>query len=469
MATPVVMPKLGNSVESSIIVGWKKRPGDVVSAGETLLEVETDKATVDVEAPASGTLLAVYFNAGDDVPVMTTIAAIGQPGESTADVAPGGTSEGLNREDAEDAKGVAVGTPFMASAAPVSAPAAVSSGTTHRSSPTRGGGAPISPRARHLAEDKGVSLAGIAGTGPGGRIIERDIVAALAQQPKLTPVAERMVAQGAFAVPEGAAGKKITTRDLIPSAGLAPMPMMSASAAPAPSATQSEAQVIPLKGVRKVIATRMLASLQTTAQLTLNAYADARAIRALRARLKASDERLGLRGITINDFVLYAVARTLPAFPDMNTHLKDDALYQYSYVHLGFAVDTPKGLMVPVVKNAHTMSLRTLSAEAARLAKAAQEGSIKPDELDGGTFTISNLGGFGIDTFTPVLNPPQVGILGVGGIALRAVEVGDEIQHIPHIALSLTIDHRAVDGAPGARFLQAVARALNDIDVLMAI
>jgi pyruvate dehydrogenase E2 component (dihydrolipoamide acetyltransferase) len=335
-----------------------------------------------------------------------------------------------------------------------------------------GDDAPISPRARHLAEDKGIPVAGIAGTGLGGRIIERDIVAALAQQPRLTPVAERMVSQGAFAVPEGVAGKKITTRDLVPAASSEPMPVISAAvgvSSVTPQPTSDEAQVIPLKGVRKVIATRMLASLQTTAQLTLNAYADARALRDLRSRLKASDERLGLRGITINDLVLYAVARTLPAFPDMNTHLKDDALYQFPYVNLGFAVDTPKGLMVPVVKNAQILSLRALSMESARLAKAAQGGAIKPDELDGGTFTVSNLGGFGIDTFTPVLNPPQVGILGVGGIALRAVEVGDAIEHIPHIALSLTIDHRAVDGAPGARFLQAVGRALADIDVLMAI
>ncbi len=466
MATPVVMPKLGNSVESSIIVGWKKRPGDVVTAGETLLEVETDKATVDVEAPASGTLLAIYFNAGADVPVMTAIAAIGQPGESTADIAPGGAPDGeINRKDAADAKKEPTGT---TSASIASEPASLPAGAEHGSPPT-GDTAPISPRARHLAEDKGVSVAGIAGTGPGGRIIERDIVAALAQQPKLTPVAERMVAQGAFALPEGAAGKKITTRDLVPAAA-ADVPATSAPASTVMTQqTQGEIQVFPLKGVRKVIATRMLASLQTTAQLTLNAYADARALRTLRARLKASDERLGLRGVTINDLILFAVARTLLAFPEMNTHLKDDALHQFPYVNLGFAVDTPKGLMVPVVKNAHTHSLRALSAESVRLAKSAQDGTIKPDDLDGGTFTVTNLGGLGIDTFTPVLNPPQVGILGVGGIALRAIEVGDDIQHIPHIALSLTIDHRAVDGAPGARFLQAVARALADVDVLMAI
>mgnify|MGYP005836787581 CR=1 FL=1 len=446
MATPVVMPKLGNSVESSIIVGWKKRVGEAVNVGETLLEVETDKATVDVEAPTSGTLLAVFFDAGADVPVMTTIAAIGQPGEDVSDIAPSGT----------------VTAPATTQSAQASeqrtAPETAAPSSAHASSSAAVGA--VSPRARSLAAEKGVALGGIAGTGPGGRIIERDIHAALLRQPKLTPVAERMVAQGGFIVPESAPGRKITTRDLMPTS----QPQTAERAAP-----QGDVQIFPLKGVRKVIATRMLASLQTTAQLTMNAYADARALRALRARLKASQQSLALNAVTINDLVMFAVARTLPGFPAVNTHLRDDALHQFSSVHLGFAVDTPKGLIVPVIHNAHLLSLRDLSSEAARLARAAQEGSIKPDELEGGTFTVSNLGGFGVDTFTPVLNPPQVGILGVGGIALRAVEAGDDIAHIPHIALSLTIDHRAVDGAPGARFLQALASALANIDVLLAI
>jgi pyruvate dehydrogenase E2 component (dihydrolipoamide acetyltransferase) len=459
------MPKLGNSVESSIIVNWRKQIGDAVKEGEALLEVETDKATVEVESQFSGTLLAIFYPAGEDVPVMMPIAAIGQPGEDYSALMPGG-----------------VGTPYGASATPAPSTLIESNGVSERTpfmasipdTPVITDQS-ISPRARNLAARKGVSLAGVVGSGPGGRIIERDVQAALARQPKLTPVAERMVAQGGFAIPEGIdPGKKVTTRDLVPSSvGAQSVGTQSVGAqyiAPLHDAPpqRTDVTIIPMKGVRRTIATRMLASLQTTAQLTLNAYADARALKALRERLKTSDDALGLRGVTINDLILYATARALMRFPDLNAHLKDDAIHQYPAVHVGFAVDTPRGLIVPVIRNAHARTLRDLSAEAVRLAKACQDGSVKPDDLDGGTFTVSNLGGLGIDTFTPVLNPPQVAILGVGGIALRSVEVDDEVKFIPHIALSLTIDHRAVDGAPGARFLQAVGRNLASVDVLLA-
>jgi pyruvate dehydrogenase E2 component (dihydrolipoamide acetyltransferase) len=220
--------------------------------------------------------------------------------------------------------------------------------------------------------------------------------------------------------------------------------------------------------VRKVIAERMLQSLQTTAQLTLNASADARALQVLRKRLKESPEAMGLRGITINDLVLFAVARTLPAFPGLNALFTGAEIHQYRSVNLGIAVDTPKGLMVPVVRGADALSLRQLSAEAKRLATACQAGKIMPDELAGGTFTVTNLGAFGVESFTPVLNPPQVGILGVSGIQLKPVEVGDKVKFVPHLGLSLTINHQVVDGAPAARFLQALGQAIAAIDLLLA-
>ena len=222
-----------------------------------------------------------------------------------------------------------------------------------------------------------------------------------------------------------------------------------------------------VKGVRKVIAERMLQSLQTTAQLTLNASADARALQALRKRLKESPDALGLRGITINDLMLFAVARTLPAFPSLNALFTGAEIHQYHSVHLGVAVDTPKGLMVPVARDADSLTLRQLSAEAKRLATACVESKIMPDELTGGTFTVTNLGAFGVESFTPVLNPPQVGILGVAGIQLKPVDVGGSVQFVPHIGLSLTINHQVVDGAPAARFLQALGQAIASIDLLL--
>jgi pyruvate dehydrogenase E2 component (dihydrolipoamide acetyltransferase) len=467
MPTQVVMPKLGNSVESSIIVAWKKQIGDPVTAGETLLEVETDKATVDVEAPASGTLLAIFHAVGDDVPVMTPIAAIGAAGEVVV-------------EERNEAKGMRHEDSFLASEVNLQNPEDVKSKDSEPT--TTNSFLKISPRARKLAAQRGAALAGIVGSGPGGRVIERDVIAALARQPKLTPVAERMVAQGDFAIPDTTAGKRITTRDLIPSkpvpgeynppdtddvgTGRALSVIEEDRARRVPT---SDVSIYPLKGIRKTIATRMFASLQSTAQLTMNAFADARALRGYRERLKHSDDALGLRRVTINDLVMYAVGRTLAAFPAVNAHLKDDAIHQFGAVNLGFAVDTPRGLIVPVIHDAAALSLRALSSEAARLAAACSDGTIKPHELDGGTFTVSNLGGLGIETFTPVLNAPQVAILGVGNIALKPVEVGETVQFIPHIGLSLTIDHRAIDGAPGARFLQALAKNIGSIDVLVAV
>jgi pyruvate dehydrogenase E2 component (dihydrolipoamide acetyltransferase) len=251
-------------------------------------------------------------------------------------------------------------------------------------------------------------------------------------------------------------------RDLQP---VAPPP---AGSHPTP-ASPDDITMIPVKGTRKIIAARMLESLTTTAQLTLNASADARALQAYRKRLKESDEALGVRNVTINDLVMLAVARTLRTFPDINALFDGETITQHKRVHLGFAVDTPRGLLVPVIRDAQMRSLKALADDSRRLAAACQAGKALPDDLTGGTFTVTNLGAFGIESFTPVLNPPQVAILGVGNITLKPVEVDEAVQFIPHIGLSLTINHQVVDGAPGARFLQAVSRNLAQIDLLLAL
>ncbi len=464
MATAVVMPKQGNSVESCIIVSWKKHIGDAVAVDDVLCEVETDKATMDVPSPVAGTLLAAYFKEGDDVPVMTTIAAVGAVGEDAGSLAPAGATAAVAPAPPEQqavepaippAKPVAP-TPVTAAAAAVIGEEPVG----------------ISPRARHLAERKGIDPAGLAGSGPGGRVIERDVQAALAAQPKLTPVAKAMVAEGGYSVPGQGSGPggRVTSKDLVKSEtgsqGSAPASVSQPAAVPAMAA--NDVEIIPVKGVRKVIADRMLQSLQTTAQLTLHASADARALQALRARLKSSPEAMGLRGVTINDLVLVAVARTLPQFPGLNALFTGDAIHQHKHVQLGVAVDTPRGLMVPVVRSADTLSLRQLSAEAKRLANACLSGKVLPDEINGGTFTVTNLGAFGVEIFTPVLNPPQVAILGVCNIQPKPVDVDGEVRFVPHIGLSLTINHQVVDGAPAARFLQALGQAIGAIDLVLA-
>ena len=454
MATAVLMPKLGNTVESSIIVNWKKKKGDPVAERDVLAEVETDKAMVEVESPASGTLLELFFHEGDDVPVLTASAAIGEPGEDAESLRPAGASSAA----AEAPRAAEAASPTEgATLHGNGGPSAAGSGVIDRE-------AGISPRAKNLAARKGLDPAGIAGSGPGGRIIERDIQAALTQRQTLTPLAKSMLASGDFVAPEhgSGAGGRVTSKDLR-AAPAEPEPRQ--PAAPA----EDDVQVIPVKGTRRLIAGRMLASMQTTAQLTMNASADARALLEYRKRLKNSPEKLELQGVTINDLVLFVVSRTLPQFPEVNALFENDAITLYRNVHLGFAVDAPRGLIVPVIRGANALSLKQISRQAGRLAGACLDGTISPDELSGATFTVTNLGSLGVESFTPILNPPQVGILGVGSVNLKPVEVAGAVQFIPHIGLSLTINHQVVDGAPGARFLQAVSKNVAEFELLLAL
>jgi pyruvate dehydrogenase E2 component (dihydrolipoamide acetyltransferase) len=443
MAHEVILPIQGQSVETCQILSWKKKVGDQVQEGEALVEVETDKASFEIPAPVSGTLLAVYHEQGEDVPVLTALALIGRPGEAAQ---PGGAQPGVSQP------GGAVPGPAPAAAAPPAVLTPAPASPAPAPAPAPRGRTAISPRARRLAERSGWSSAGAAaalqgrGTGPGGRILERDVRQALQ-----TRRAEPKVAVVQPALP----------------------------AAAKPGDFPGPVTEVAVKGVRKVIAERMLASLAGSAQYTLQAWANAEILTAYRQRLKTSDESLELRGITIGDMVNFAAARTLAGHPEVNAHFAEGRILQFARVHLGFAVDTPRGLLVPVIRNADTLSLKRLAAEAARLAQACQGGTVSLEALSGGTFTVSNLGALGIEFFTPVLNPPQVAILGVGGISLRPVggakpgEAGPAapggVAFRPHIALSLTANHQVLDGAPAARFLAELARNIENIGLLLAV
>jgi pyruvate dehydrogenase E2 component (dihydrolipoamide acetyltransferase) len=400
--------------------------------------------------------LALFYQEGDEVPVLTNIAAIGVPGEDVGSLRPAGAKDEPANQPAAAALEAAAPTP-KPEVAPIAAETAA---------PMFAG---ISPRARNLAKQKGLMATGLQGSGPGGRIIERDVKAALAHQPLMTPLARTMVTQGGYTAPTQGSGVscRIMAGDLQVAAPQPEAPAQVSSTAP--PAHEDEVQVIPVKGVRKVIAARMLNSLQTTAQLTLNASADARALLAYRKRLKDSPETLGLSKVTINDLILFAAARTLPQFPELNATFSDDTISQYKNVHLGLAVDTPRGLMVPVIRQANTLSLKQMAKEAKRLATACLDSTISADEMNGGTFTVTNLGGFGIESFTPVLNPPQVAILGVGNVNLKPVDVDGEVQFIPHLGLSLTINHQVVDGAPAARFVQTFAQNVAQFELILAL
>lgn len=454
MAEIVVMPKAGNSVESCIILEWSVQEGEPVKIGQVLCEAETDKATVSVESTAEGTLLKQLYKVDDDVPVMLPLAIVGTPGEDISALsAETGASEEAAEEVSEEPAAPAEKAPVL----PAAVPAAPVSGESLGFA---------SPRARNLAAAKGVLLSELKGSGPAGRIIERDVLQALEGREPLTPAAmEELIRTGKTAPAKGTGlGGRILKADLTAQAVPAAAPG-AGDAAAFPGSVED----IKVKGVRKVTASRMLDSLQETAQLTMHSSADATRLLALRKRLKESPEEMGLNKITINDLVMAAAAKTLRDFPEMNAHWLGDKIRRFRSVHLGCAVDTPRGLMVPVVRFADALSLKELGEETKRLFGKCLEGQVDPEELSGGSFTITNLGAMGIERFTPVLNKPEVGILGVCAIQVKPVMQGEEVAFVPHIGLSLTIDHQAVDGAPAGRFLKALRANLENIDLIPAL
>ncbi len=463
MATEILMPRQGQSVESCLILSWKKSVGEAVAKGESICEVETDKATFEVEAPEDGVLLARLFEEGDDVPVLTPIAYIGEKGEKV----PEASGQGAGKASAAAGKTEEAAPPAEARARAQAQAQAPESSQPRPAAAATAGTNGISPRARNLAQSKGVRVDELSGSGPGGRIIERDVQKVLGTREPMTPAAieSHLKSSKTVAGAEGTGpGGRISAQDLAAGESAAP----AAAARPASAGPETPPTERPVKGIRKLIAERMHASLRDTAQLTMSSSADARALLSYRKRLKASTEQ-SLAAITINDLVLFATARTLKRHPAINAHMTGEAIREFHQVHLGFAVDTPRGLMVPVIRNADRLTLVELSAEAKRLGRACLEGNASPDDLAGGTFTVTNLGNLGIESFTPVLNPPQVAILGVCSVQPKPVMEGDEVQFVSSIGLSLTIDHRAVDGAPGARFLQDVAASIRDIDLTLAL
>jgi pyruvate dehydrogenase E2 component (dihydrolipoamide acetyltransferase) len=437
MATPVVMPRQGQSVESCILVDWHVAVGDSVKAGQEVASIETDKAVFEIESPAEGTVLELFFETGDDIPVLTTIAAIGNPGEDVSDIKPGSDSgstvEAAPAPAGEAAPPEPVSPPV---AAPVPAPADVARGRVS-----------ASPRARRRAVTAGINIQQIGGTGPGGRVIERDVVAAEQSGARISPAAKAAMSKEMLTAPSSGSGPGglVLTSDLT-------------EAAP-------EDTVIKVSGIRKIVAERMHQSLANTAQLTLHTSFNAAAVLRTRAQIKAEGESRGLPNITLNDMIVYAVAGTLRQHAELNAHFLGETIKQFGTAHIGVATDTPRGLLVPVLRNASTLSLIDVSKNLKLLTQAAQAGKSPPSDLSGGTFTITNMGMIGIENFTPVLNAPEVAILGVGGIAIKPAEIDGEIRFIKSIPLSLTIDHQAVDGAPGARFLQDLVSALDGFEL----
>lgn len=440
MAEPIIMPRQGQSVESCILTEWKVNVGDQVAEGDVLAVIETDKASFDLESTAAGTVLALFWEADDDVPVLANVAVVGNDGEDVEEFRPdnGSATSAPEPAAAEVPSSALQATEAVASTPSENTAAPVSSNTMA----TGGVSAGVSPRARKLAFRHGLDPETLEGTGPNGRVIERDVEAVISGRPRLS----------ASAVSKARDGMEPPLRGK----GLAGMALSSDMREPG---AIEGAKVEPVKGIRKLVAERMIQSLQTSAQLTLNAHFELTAAQAYRKeRVEAGKSK-----ISINDLIAYAQVQALGAHPELNAHFLGNRFAVFEKVNLGIAVDSPRGLMVPVVKEASELSLEALSAEIKKLAIACREGTIQPDDLSGGSCTLTNLGMLGVSTFTPVLNVPEVAILGVGGIELKPKRLeSGEIEYAEFLPLSLTIDHQAVDGAPAARFLQTLVSQLEE-------
>lgn len=442
MATPVIMPRQGQSVETCIIARWFMKKGDKVNKGDILLSYETDKAVFELESPDSGTILEIFFQDGEEVMVLSNIAVIGQPGESIDEFSPGSSSPALELKSETIESGKTAQKIYDSNAEsqePVIAPGATE--------------IKISPRARALAERMRVQISKVRGTGPGGRIIEKDIEAA-ASELRTTALASEIIEKEGMVAgtePTGPGGR-----------------FRAADLKEGRQDQQDEFIISKISNIRRIIAENMHASIQNSAQLTHHLSADARKMLEYRKIFKSGQSTEFGENITINDMVCFAVIKALKINPEINSHFLGDRIKTFHKVHLGIAVDTDRGLMVPALRNADEMSLPELSAGLKSLADKCRKGSIDPELLasTSATFTISNLGSYGIEMFTPVLNLPQAGILGVNTITYRPADIGDGvIGFIPVIGLSLTYDHRAIDGAPASGFLREVKRQIEDLNI----
>jgi pyruvate dehydrogenase E2 component (dihydrolipoamide acetyltransferase) len=488
MATAVIMPRQGQSVESCILTQWYKEVGDRVSGGDLLFAYETDKAAFEAESPVDGILLARFFEEGDEVPVLENTAVVGEEGESFKEFMPGDSgSAGVRERPAEGPAGQAAHEQAGESATePPGLTEPGHPGTTEpgqvgeaeparagqagprqagKSGPEQAGGAEngrirISPRASRLARERRVSIQSVSGSGPGGRIIERDILEEIRRGKRMTPLAQKKLEKEGLAVPGGGrtSQSRITSRDLVEAGA--------AREQTAQAAGGGDYTDVPLSNFRKLVSEAMFRSLQNSAQLTHHLGANASKMLRVRKLVKKKMGEGFVYDITLNDMVCYAVIRALKQHPDANAHFMGDRIRKFNQVNLGIAVDTKRGLMVPVLLNAGDYSLTGLSSQLKILAEDARKGSISPDLLSpaAASFTVSNLGSYGVEMFTPVINLPQVAILGVNTIIQRPTVLEDgSFGFQPFIGLSLTYDHRALDGGPATLFLAAIKNEIEHL------
>lgn len=418
MAETVTMPKLGFDMQEGTLANWVKSVGDTISQGDVIVEVETDKATVEVEAFTSGTLLKLLVEPGDIVEVGAPIAIVGEAGEDVSGVDVASSAPSAEEASTEDAL-----------EQPTDTPVAVGAAAADASAP---GGVKASPIARRMANEKGFDLTQINGSGPGGRIIKRDVENF---QPSATPKAAPSAAP---AVAIGTAAPSYSIMDEVPH------------------------DEIDISRMRATIARRMVESKQFVPHFTVTAAMDTSELLRLRKQINAKldDEHK----VSVNDLIVKAVALTLVQFPNLNTHYHGDKFVRYNDINIGIAVALPNGGLINVVsKNANTMSLSAMAKKNKQMIAAAREGKVRPEDIEGSTFTVSNLGPFGVEHFTAIINPPEAGILAIGASQQTpVVNAEGEISIGNIMKVTVSVDHRVSDGAEGAQFVQYFKGLIED-------
>lgn len=452
MAQEVLMPKLGLTMTEGTIEEWKYKEGDSVKKGDILFSVATDKLTNDVEAEADGVLLKILLPEGETAPCKAVIAYIGEAGEVIAE---GGAS-------AES----------TAAQAPASSAAAVPAKTP---AVTRDPGTPVlaSPAAKKLAKEKGVDLALVAGTGPKGRITLEDVEAYLtapkadesAAEVKASPLAAKLAEELGVDVSKIQTDGRVMKADVLTAAGVCTA-APTAEAAPAIAAGDNDEAPVKVNPLRRSIAANMSNSWHTSPRVTYTFAVDVTAMKALRAKLKDSLKEQGIK-LTYNHILMKVVAKALMEFPDVNASFADNMLTRHKHVNMGLAVAKGDGLIVPNVKNADSKSLAEIAKETEALIEATRSGNIDMKDMTGGTFTITSLGPYGVRSFSPIINQPELAILGVCDIVDTPIVCNGEIVIRPMMNLCLTADHRVVDGVMASKFMKRVVELLENLYLLL--
>lgn len=427
MAHSVIMPKQGLQMTEGTITKWLVVEGGTCTEGEPLFEMETDKLTITMDSPYSGTLLKIMHEEGDTVPITQPIAVIGEQGENIADL--------LGTEPAE----------AVQAAKSALIPLAETPQSTKPNLPVaQSGRVFITPRAKKTAEETNMDVRMVRGTGPDGLIIERDILD-LSAVAKTTPLARKtagLLGVDISTVAGSGAHGKVTRADV---------------EATGHALSRASRRIIPFTGMRKVIAERMSASLRTAAQTSHRVKADMSETVRMREKLKDAGKK-----VSYNDIIVLAVCKAIADYPIINSELVSEGILLKDDINIGIAVSVENGLIVPVIKRAETMTLEQISETARILGEKARSGKLAPEDYKDGSFTISNLGMFGLDEFVAIINPPEVGILAVGKIEKVPLVENDQIVIKPAVVLTLSYDHRVVDGAPAAQFLMSIKSYLEN-------